>query len=560
MRERFARYVQTLRGWAEADGVTGVPFIVNIHGSGGGRATRFPIGISQLRQAYAQGDGYLPASDLYLNNFIMDNFQDLYLVNAFTRATARTGQATGSIEFQCGDNNYGQNFGERADPASLDMKARMCVAQDNRLINYYAFSGGYNYHLNPPPHDGSDRIAHTGERHGSADLVNPEGGVSYMFAQAARTGTLISAMGGKLAGMAEEHDNVAFSFIPDYFMTESKYPKSKATDAIIANLEQRRAGPAWELLARAMLLSNFRFGALDIQAEALDPAQTPVLVLPSARYMDTALQMKLAGWLRQGGRMLVYGEVPECDGEGAPCDILARALGVRVDGMKRATGRYFLSVAAEGWAAPRWETRVDDAQFFSLGQDAQPLLRICDTGDVCAFETPVGHGRAVVVATPYICDREFFRTALERLGATPGLAHDCPDHGIFMTSTVNDAGERFLHILNMDYFRKSVHLAEAGRPLLDGAEITLQPRAAMMLPLDMTVGPATIMHATAEVTGVAPDSIDFRLTQPRDRIVLRTNRVCVPDSAYDIELKDGLTRVTSTRHALMHDKMTLRFK
>ena len=48
MRERFGRYVATLRSLAEERGIIGVPFAVNIHGTDAGGGRPFPIGISQL--------------------------------------------------------------------------------------------------------------------------------------------------------------------------------------------------------------------------------------------------------------------------------------------------------------------------------------------------------------------------------------------------------------------------------------------------------------------------------------------------------------------------------
>ncbi|NBY23870.1 MAG: hypothetical protein EBQ73_13835 [Gammaproteobacteria bacterium] len=51
-RNRYARYVHTLRSYAEAAGVIGIPFLVNVHGTGGGRGFGFPIGISQLLETW----------------------------------------------------------------------------------------------------------------------------------------------------------------------------------------------------------------------------------------------------------------------------------------------------------------------------------------------------------------------------------------------------------------------------------------------------------------------------------------------------------------------------
>src|SRR5690606_34193308 len=61
MRHRFTKYVSVLRSYAEEFGVKGIPFVVNIHGMGGGRAFTFPIGISQLYETY-QEPGYLSGS------------------------------------------------------------------------------------------------------------------------------------------------------------------------------------------------------------------------------------------------------------------------------------------------------------------------------------------------------------------------------------------------------------------------------------------------------------------------------------------------------------------
>jgi beta-galactosidase len=89
MRDRYARYLSALRGFAEERGVTGVPFVVNIHGTGGGRGFTFPIGISQLFEAYTRDPGYVSGSDIYLGDLTVNNVQDLYLLNAFQHAVHR---------------------------------------------------------------------------------------------------------------------------------------------------------------------------------------------------------------------------------------------------------------------------------------------------------------------------------------------------------------------------------------------------------------------------------------------------------------------------------------
>ncbi|HHV55923.1 MAG TPA: glycosyl hydrolase [Firmicutes bacterium] len=557
MRNRFARYVETLRSYAEEFGVKGVPFVINIHGTSGGRGLTFPIGISQLYESYTQAPGYIAGSDIYLGNLTMGNFQDLYLINCFMDAVNGPDQPTTSVEFECGDGDYNCTYGNRYDPSAADFKTRMCIAQGNRMLNYYLFAGGINYLLDPKPNDGNDRIALTGERHGFAAPVSPEGELNYTYPRMAHAIKTMMAVSDKLAVMEEEHDSVAFAFIPDYYMTEYCYPGSTRWKEIVKNLEARRTG-AWEVMARAMLLSGYRFGSVDVQNKTIDAKRTPVLALGSARYMDSYLQRKLVNYLEAGGGILLYGEIPTLDMEGRPCTILADALGVKPVGVRRESRDFYPTLRAEGWAAPRPEVRTHFAQVFELCRGV-PLLTLHGTGEVCGFDSRVGKGRAIVIATAYICDIPFFKTALEMLGAKPGLYHDCPYHGIFMTSTATDNGERFLHILNLDGFDKELHIYDNGQVLFGGRKLILKARDGLMLPVNVLLGDVKIAYSTAEIARVDINAIEFRLTQSEDVIALETEREIDPSEEYTVERDGDKWLVVSRKHAAIADHLTVCF-
>src|SRR5699024_2977608 len=192
--------------------------------------------------------------------------------------------------------------------------------------------------------DGNNRIATTGERHGFAAPVSPEGKLNYTYPRMARSIQTMMAGADKIAVMNEEYDDVSFGFIPDYYMTEYRYPSSKKAQKLHENLEANRAYGAWEIMARAMLLAGYRFTAIDIQNKPLRMEQTKTIALPSARYMDSNVQQKLVDYLTAGGNILLYGEVPLYDMEGKDCRILHEALGVTYTGEKYASQEYFLSV------------------------------------------------------------------------------------------------------------------------------------------------------------------------------------------------------------------------
>ncbi|MCC3374563.1 beta-galactosidase [Cohnella sp. REN36] len=559
MRHRFSRYVDILRDYAEAYGAEGVPFVVNIHGTGGGRGFTFPIGISQLYESYEGKKGVLSGSDIYFGDLNMDSFQDLYLINAFMDAVHDADQPLTSVEFNCGDGNFGETYGSRYDPSAADLKMRMCVAQGHRLVNYYLFAGGRNGVLDQRPGDGNDRAAFTGERHGFAAPVGPDGELNYTFPRMARGIGAVMAVSDKLAVMDEERDAVSFAFIPDYYMTESRYPGSPVMQEIHDNLSANRAHWGWETLGRAMLLAGYRFGAVDIQNKPLRPADVPVLALLSAKYMDGTVQRKLADYVREGGGLLLYGEVPLRDMEGHPCTVLADALGLRFLEEHRESPSYYPSVLSEGWAAPRPEVRTFFAQTFEAGADAAAVFRLYGSGQACGFELAAGRGRAIVLTARYRTDIDLYRTALERLGAKPGLTHDCPHHGIFLTSMRSPAGERFIHLLNLDGLDKSFRLYENGNPLFGGRELTLAGRDGVMLPVNVTASGAKIRCSSAEIEGIEPDAISFRLTQAEDWIELETDRGIAESPDYRIERDGAVVRIRSAKHAKVDDRLTVRF-
>ncbi|MDM5315016.1 beta-galactosidase [Fictibacillus sp. b24] len=557
MRYRFAKYISILREYAEEFGVKDIPFVVNIHGTGGGRGFTYPIGISQLYETYNQAPGYISGSDIYFGDLDMKTFQDLYIINGLMEAVHNEDQPLTSVEFNCGDGNFGETLGERYDPSAADFKFRMCLAQGNRLINYYLFAGGKNTRLDTLVDDGNDRIASTGERHGFAAPIGPEGDYNYTFPRMSRVNQSVMAVSDKLAQMDEERDDVSFAFIPDYYMTEYRYPKSEVMREILSNIEANRGAGAWEIMGRAMLLNGYRFTAVDVQNKPLDVTKTPVLALPSARYMDSAIQQKLVNYLNDGGKILLYGEVSLFDMEGKECTILADALGVTSKGYHRDRYKNYLSIYGDNWASGQPEIRSGFAQGFEVAEGVTPILRVYGSNDVCGFESEVGNGCAIVVAGSYRCDLPFFKKALERLGSRAKLTNDCHYHGIFMTSTSNVDGERFIHLLNLDGFDKEFTIYEDGEALFGGRKLLLQSKDGVMLPVNLAVGNAKIAYATAEITGVSADHIDFRLTQVEDVIAFDSGTKILPSEDYVIEENNELTLVRSKKHAKVDDQLRI---
>lgn len=141
MRGVIADYAARLRAYAEAGGVRGIPFLINIHGTGGGSAENFPIGVSQLMESYAGKPGMISGADFYLGDLTLGNVTDLYLVNAFMDAVNDGDQPLTALEFDAGHADYGDDLSNETGRGAVGLKTRLCVAQGAKMINYYLFAG-----------------------------------------------------------------------------------------------------------------------------------------------------------------------------------------------------------------------------------------------------------------------------------------------------------------------------------------------------------------------------------------------------------------------------------
>ncbi|GIJ65756.1 beta-galactosidase [Virgisporangium ochraceum] len=503
MRDRYRRYVAFLRDAAIRQGVDGVPFLINVHGTDEGRGRTFPIGISQLFESYRGVPQLTAGSDHYLGDLTVGNAPDLYTSNAFLAASLDADQPLTSLEFEAGSGDYAEDLSQLVPPQAVDLKTRMCVAQGNRLLNLYLFTGGRNPLLDRPVGDGNDRIAFTGERHGFAAPVDPEGRCGAAFSAVRDAFAAVRGASELLADGDEEDDGFALAFVPDHYLTEYHHPASSARAEQVADLARFRGMGPRDILARSLLLAGYSFPAVDVQSPGALP---PVLVLASASTLGRAVQERLAAYVSDGGRLLLNGVLPRYDADGAPCTALADALGVRVTGRVDGTPHYFPSVVADG----RPEVRVGYAQYLAGGD---PVLRVAGSEAVCGVRVHHGAGVALLVATDYPAHLDFWRTCMATLGVTPRLRHDAAEPGLLLTSTVDTSGQRLLHVLNLGPSDADFALSYRDRPVLTGRRLHVPARAGVMLPYGVGVGTATLLETTCELVARTGDEVVLRPTQ-----------------------------------------------
>ncbi|WP_327576171.1 MULTISPECIES: beta-galactosidase [unclassified Streptomyces] len=527
-RDRYAAYLLRLRDVALEHGIE-VPMLVNLHGTDAARGRTFPIGVSQLSRAYAGIPGMTSGSDHYLYDATVENTPDLYVMNAFMAAVHDADQPLTSLEFEAGTGDYGEDLSRQAAPEATGLKTRLCVAQGNRLINYYLFSGGHNPPLDEPAGDGNDRIAFTGERHGFAAPVDPEGRLSEAYTGIRDAVRAVRGSEHLLADMDEAHDDIVLGYVPDHYLTEFAHPASGARREQRRDIERSRGMGPRDILARALVLGRHSFAACDLSAaptsyrSELDPAG-PVLALATPATLGHAVQERLAAYLRAGGRLLLHGRLPVLDDDGTPCTVLADALGLAVEETVEGTGGYFPSVRATGWAGPQPEVRVGFLERLrTTGTDvvkAEPLaLDVADGSPAAMDVTLEGGGRAVVVACDYPCHLEFWRMLLGRLAVRAQTVADGATPGLVTTVTADATGQKLVHLINVSVQPQRFTLTVAGELYAGGTVLELPARTGLMLPLDVRLDGAVLRWATAE------------LDEPRDGPTLSLRRGAGPGSA-----------------------------
>ena len=501
MRRRFGDYVATLRRMCEERDVAGVPFFVNIHGTEGGNGAPFPIGISQLVDTYSGIPGMVSGSDHYLGEATLDTMTDLYVINAFMAAVHDDDQPMTSLEFEAVSGDYGAGAEMQYDPTTADLKTRLCLAQGNRLVNYYLFAGGINPPLDEVVGDGNDRISFTGERHGTAAPVGPEGQRGYTYEATARSIHAIKANEPWLARMDEDHDDVSLGLVLDAYMTEYHHPGSAFMTEVVDDLTSHRGAGERKAIARSLLLGGFRYGAVHL--ERRDPKRGSTVLVGTGRYVSRTVQERLVGHVVSGGNVVLLGRVPERDLDGTRCTVLADALGIKPGEVVRDHGHYFPSLVAHGWAEPWPEMRAGWVQ--SLVHERGDVVLTDVYGAVCGVDVPLGEGRAIVLAAQVPSDPVLFDRALSSLGVGPGLRLETQWPGVFATTTSTSGGERALHLINTSGAAATVTVALDGTPIAAGTTLEVPARSGHILALGLDVAGRRLDWASAEVAGVDAD-------------------------------------------------------
>jgi beta-galactosidase len=280
------------------------------------------------------------------------------------------------------------------------------------------------------------------------------------------------------------------------------------------------------------------------------------LVVLSARYMPRNIQQKLSAYAAGGGTLLIYGELPEYDLEGNPCTVLLDAMNLPSPVyIKNSPPTYFLTLSCCGNFADVTEAqRGSAAQCFPKDEDA--MLMPVGSTLMCGMVKQVTQGKIYAITCDYPADYKFYKHLFAEMSLYPSLKASHYRQGIYISRTESQDSQQLIYLINLDAFTKTVDIEMDGEVLFK--DFVLYEKASYILPVNVKAGSATIVKSTAEITVISKESLTFRLTQPRDVIILKTEKVIVSHPCYEVSKLNGLNVIVSKKHFLSDNYLTIR--
>lgn len=514
MREYYREYIQTLKSIAIKHGIK-VPFVVNIHGFDSSdyakRGTRYPIGLSQLYEA-VNLDGIVAAGDYYIGNIVHENYHDIVLANAFTKAIQNENQPLFSAEFQ-GGFQYGI---PRLQPTTFDLTTRLCIANGMNAINFYMFVGGENY----------ENIGLLGKRHDWQAPIGTDGSKRKHYYTIKHLSNVIKAIEVDL--LETKRDIVTYiGFYPDYYMTEYT---NEYTREMYDRLKLFRESYLFNGIARGLVLNNITFEGFDIKKQPfIDVEKVKSLWVMSSHWMDKEVQYKLVKYIKDGGKLVLFPSIPIMDMKGNPCTVLLEALKVEV------SDSYWYKFV-----------KIDDIDSVGAGyietyngEDLQGFAYLEEEPNkCCAFEKYLGKGKIVVFGIGLELEQFFKDTIVkklaERVDNFPVTNKNDYIDVSFRVSLNSEA--KFMFIQNYDEYEKTMIFDYHGEKLFDGQAITILPRSGLILPLNYPVNESTnIIYSTCELVKNNRKEIEVLCKQNRE-VIKFTKKIEVISKNIDYQL------------------------
>lgn len=494
-------YLETLKKIGEKYGLT-VPIVINVHGFSGGGYTKsgekYPIGLSQLYEA-SKIENSLVAGDYYVGNIVYENYHHVVLANAYTKAIQPKGQPLFSAEFQGGF----QIGVPRLQPTTYDLKTRLTIANGMNAINYYMFVGGENY----------DNIGIISKRHDWQAPVSTTGKIRRSYDVIKNIVNVVKSYGKDFL-YATPKVSTTLALNIDYYMNEYN---NEYTIELSNHVAMIREIFIYEGIAKSMAMANINFDSLDINAvSSINVVEYPSLVMGSAKYMSDKVQMLLVDYIKNGGNLVLYPEVPTKNMLNEDCTILKDFLEIEI-------------VKENVWGC------VNILEHESVNSGGSQIINVKnaktiatlenDKNSICGVIKNVGNSKVCILTSKIRNEWDYmtvaFADVFNEMDITPTVdvvATDYEDWVNVLVREYNDTS--FVFINNFEDFDKEITLNVNGQNF-DNNKIIAPMRSGLILPINWKASDnLTIVYSMCEVVNVLDNELTFNVKYVGDKVRL----------------------------------------
>lgn len=446
-RKFYALYYKHLADMAREFKIN-VPVVANIAQfidySTCGRGTQGMMTTSMFRDFKRYVPDIIFGGAYQMRRLDFENFHDVVILTEMTKMITTPGIPSLCIELQTGI----MNDRPRIYPADVDLNLKTSTAHGLNGLNCYMFCGGKN----------TKELGFRGSYHEWQAPISSNGEERTHLKPIKDFGKFLRTNASQLASTQKEHDMTIGIYMP-YYMTE--YLRGQFIDKITI----LRDGLFFDGIARLLLLAGFNYSFIDLErSSSNDLNKLPYLLVFSLDFMDKDTQRKLAGYIKSGGKLILYYQVPEKDLSLKPEYYLKNFLKVNEIGKCKTNLIYF-----DG------QDRLVDGETSILKvKNAKILARTVEGNNPCAIKKKVGKGEVLIIGfgLPHIFDYhiDVVRKLCQEFGIKPPASTMSPDLHIIKRQDKNNT---FSFIFNYHDEPRNIRL--------NGQDIKLDKRSALIV-------------------------------------------------------------------------------
>jgi beta-galactosidase len=370
----YADYVKFISTTLREAGVK-VPFFTNIGGWVYGRAHEFALNGTFHRETAKVQPDVVFGLDHIPEIVSPNNMHDGFVANQVARELQGHKGPLYSAELQCGSREHGvQPY-----PDELGLFYRHCIIHGLTGMNFYMFAQGKN-----PKGRGTD-----GPMFYWYNAVDYKANRQPSYPMIQTLGSWLKQNGDMIVN-ARRPASLGVGFYPYLYETEFLVPiLGKGTKLNAAKLGLStdpvafRDRAYFDGVMRILMKKSIPFDLADLTKRSLSELKAyQRLVVLSNEMMDAETQKRLADFVKGGGELVLFPTIPVYDLNFAPCQILADALGIKMQG-KGTSNRIYMGQLKD-IPVPSLPTLISDRGAKAIARDVN--------GKVVGIEKKVGKG------------------------------------------------------------------------------------------------------------------------------------------------------------------------